>query len=218
VKRFVTRALIVVAAILGIVFAQVAPASATPASAARSDKLESNLAALWTTVLETPADQNPFTNPEASACWYLDHRTVAPFAGGDEFSCTVRPGTKIFVVGSSFECSTFDNDCGRQDPGGCHGTTAAELLQCARDLDPKVSPTVTVDGKSVTQTAVETAPLNIVLPDDNIFGEPPGTPGLSVAHGWVTLLNPLTPGTHTIMISSSAFPTNTTTIVVTPGH
>jgi len=36
-KRFVTRALIMVAAILGIVFAQVAPASAQP-----SDDLTSN--------------------------------------------------------------------------------------------------------------------------------------------------------------------------------
>jgi hypothetical protein len=53
-KRFVTRALIVVAAILGIVFAQAAPASATA-----KKKLESNLAALWTAVLQTPGFVNP---------------------------------------------------------------------------------------------------------------------------------------------------------------
>ena len=45
-KRIVTRALIVLVAILGILFAQVAPASATAAR-----KLESSLAALWTAVL-----------------------------------------------------------------------------------------------------------------------------------------------------------------------
>jgi hypothetical protein len=46
---------------------------------------------------------------------------------------------------------------------------------------------------------------------------PAGTTGLSVAHGWVTLLNPLTPGTHTIVIIGGLVPTVTTTIVVKPG-
>jgi hypothetical protein len=78
-KRFVTRALIVVAAILGIVFAQVAPASATT-----TKKLDSNLAALWTAVLETPASQNPVVG-NGSPCWDLGHRTVAPFSAGPNF-------------------------------------------------------------------------------------------------------------------------------------
>jgi hypothetical protein len=202
-KRLVARALIVVAAILGIVFAQVAPASATT-----TKKLERNLAALWTTVLETPAPQNPFTNPEASACWDLDHRTVAPLAPSGVESCTVKPGTKLFVAGSTFECSTFEGN----------GTTEAELRDCAITSDVQVAPTVTLDGKSVTVTEVETPLLNIVLPADNIFGLPAGTSGLSVGHGWVALLGPLTPGTHTIVIGGSVSPEITTTIVVAAGH
>jgi hypothetical protein len=201
-KRFVTSVLIVVAAILGVVFAQVAPASATA-----TKKLESNLATLWTTVLETPADQNPFTNPDASACWDLGHRTVAPLAPSGVESCTVKPGTKLFVAGSTFECSTFEGN----------GTTDTELRTCARESDVQVAPTVKVDGKSVTLTEVETPLLNIVLPAGNIFEQPAGTPGLSVGHGWVALLHPLPPGTHTIVISGSVSPTITTTIVVTPG-
>ena len=72
--RFVTRALIVMAAILGIVFAQVAPASATT-----TKNLESDLAALWTGVLETPRLENPFVGggPE---CWDLGNRTIAQFS------------------------------------------------------------------------------------------------------------------------------------------
>jgi len=46
---------------------------------------------------------------------------------------------------------------------------------------------------------------------------PAGTTGLSVAHGWVTLLNPLTPGTRTIVIIGGLVPTVTTTIVVKSG-
>jgi hypothetical protein len=198
-KRIVTRALIVVAATLGIVFAQVAPASATPAV-----KLESNLAALWTTVLETPAPQNPFgSGGPASACWDLGG-TVAPFGPSGVESCTVKSGTKIFVVGHSVGCSTFEGN----------GTTEAELRECARETDVQAAPTVTLDGRSVPIAEAETPLLNIVLPADNLFGLPAGTSGLSVGHGWVALLHPLPPGTHTILIDS----TITTTIVVTPGH
>jgi hypothetical protein len=147
------------------------------------------------------------------ACWDLGG-TVAPLGPEGVESCTVKPGTKIFVVGSSIECSTFEG----------HGTTETALRTCARESDVQAAPTVKVDGKSVTVTEVETPLLNIVLPAGNIFEGPPlnqpaGTEGLSVAHGWVALLNPLPPGTHTIEISGGVVPTTvTTTIEVTPGH
>jgi len=221
-KRFVTRVLIVVAAILGIVFAQVAPASATT-----TRKLESNLAELWTTVLETPADRNPFTQnfDPRFACWNLDHSTVAPFAGGPEFSCTVKTGTKLFIAAFSTECSTFDDDCGRETgPDGCRGTAAEELLQCAIDADKvQAGVKVTLDDRSVPLTDVEAPGLKIVLPANNIFGEPPRKEGLSSAHGLVALLHPLTTGTHEIKITgfvnADGSPgENTTTIHGTPGH
>jgi hypothetical protein len=202
-KRIVTRALIVLAATVAIVFAQVAPASATA-----EKKLESNLAELWTTVLETPSAQNSFgTGGSAFACWDLGG-TVAPLAPSGVESCTVKPGTKIFVVANSVECSTFEGN----------GTTEAELRMCASETDVQVAPTVTLDGRSVPIVDVETPLLNIVLPADNIFEQEAGTPGLSVGHGWVALLHPLPPGTHTIMISGSVSPAITTTIEVTPGH
>ena len=134
-ERFVTRALIVMASILGIVFAQVAPASAAPAK-----KLESNLAALWTTVLETPSAQNSFgSGGSAFACFDLGG-TVAPLGPTGAESCTVKPGTKVFVAANTFECSTFDGD----HPG--FGTTEAELRACARQNDVQVAPK---DRKSV---------------------------------------------------------------------
>jgi len=201
-KRIVTRALIVLAATLGMVFAQAAPALATP-----SNKLDSNLAALWTAVLETPSPQNSFgTGGSAFACWDFGG-TVAPLAPTAVESCTVKPGTKLFVAGSTFECSTFEGN----------GTTEAELRKCARESGVRVAPTVTVDGRSVPIAEAETPLLNIVLPADNIFGQPAGTSGLSVGQGWVALLHPLPPGTHTIVIGGSVSPTVTTTIVVKSG-
>ncbi len=190
----ITRILVLAA----IALFAVAPA----ASAVPTRKLDAHLAALWTTVLETPSAQNPFgTGGPAFACFDLG-RTVAPFGPRGVESCTVKPGTKVFVAAASFECSTFEGN----------GTTEAELRACARESDADVAPTVTVDGKTVPVAEVETPLLNIVLPADNIFDQPAGTQGLSVGHGWVALLHPLTPGTHTIVIGT----TITTTIVVKP--
>jgi hypothetical protein len=178
-------------------------AAAPAASAVPSKKLDDYLAALWTTVLETPSAQNPFgTGGSAFACFDLGG-TVAPFAPTSVESCTVKPGTKVFIAARSVECSTFEGN----------GTTEAELRTCAREGDVQVTPTVTVDGRSVPVAEVETPLLNIVLPADNIFGEAAGTQGLSVGHGWVAFLHPLRPGTHSIVIDS----TITTTIVVEPG-
>jgi hypothetical protein len=218
-KRFVIRALIVVAAILGIVLAQGAPASATP-----TKKLPSILGASWTKVLQTPADESPYVGggPE-SGCVDLGG-TLAPgwpFNYTGVRSCTVKPGTKIFVTAASFECSTIPGD------DGGTGLSEDQLRTCARDLTLLVSPTapkVTLDGRPVTITAVETSELHPVLPADNIFGADPhpANPYMSVAYGWVALLNPLTPGTHEIKIvikgGTPVVPPNTTTIVVKPGH
>jgi hypothetical protein len=186
------------ALLTAIAFFAVAPiASASPAKT-----LDNNLAALWTTVFETPSAHNSFgTGGSAFACWNLG-RTVSPFDPVHVDSCTVTTGRKVFVIGSSFECSTFEGN----------GTTEADLRTCARNMDVQVAPPIRVDGHAVTVAEAETPLLEIVLPADNIFGLPAGTKGLSVAHGWVTLLQPLTPGTHTIDIGGSI-----TTIVVETG-
>jgi hypothetical protein len=189
-------------------------AAAPAASAVPSKKLDDYLAALWTTVLETPSAQNPFgTGGAAFACLDLGG-TVAPFGPSGAESCTVKPGTKVFIAASSVECSTFEGD-------DCGGTNEAELRANARARDVQDAPMVTVDGRSVPVVEVETPLLNIVPPADNVFGLPAGTQGLSVGHGWVALLHPLTPGTHTIVIVTADPPdpptTITTTIVVKPG-
>ena len=80
---------------------------APTAGAVPAKKLDSNLAALWTTILQTPSAQNSFGSGGAAfACWDLGG-TVAPFALNGVESCTVKPGTKIFVAANSVECSTF---------------------------------------------------------------------------------------------------------------
>ena len=196
-------------AVLPLLAAVTLGLAAPAASAAPATKLDANLAAMWTTVLQTPSAQNPFgSGGPASECINLGG-TVAPFGPSGATSCTVKPGTKIFVAASSFECSTFPGDTNPASP------TEAQLRACAVSNDAQSAPSVTVDGRSVPVTEAETGLLNIVLPADNLFGQPAGTTGLSFGHGWVALLNPLTPGTHTVVGSGSA--TFTTTIIVKPG-
>jgi hypothetical protein len=181
---------------------------AGPTANAHSNKLANDLTAMWTTVLEIPTPDNPFAG--GSGCIDLGG-TMAPFAGGPAFSCTVKPGTKLFIVGYSAECSTWEDN----------GQSEADLRQCAHDTVVSIvgdrGPTVTVDGTALHLEGVETPLMDdIVLPAANIFeglGVPGGTPGLSVGYGWVALVNPLPPGTHTITDGR----TFVTRIVVQPG-
>jgi hypothetical protein len=189
------------------------------ANAAPADKLAATDAALWTKVLQTPSAQNSFgSGGGAFACWDLGG-TVAPLSPSGVPSCTVKPGTKIFVAGSTAECSTFQGDC------GFGHTTYDQLKQDAYNADlaqiggtGAPSPTVTLDGANVPLTEVFTSLLHIVLPANNIFGLPEGSTGQSVAHGWVALVKPLTPGTHTIVIHSEAGNITTKIVVVPPGR
>jgi hypothetical protein len=77
-------------------------------------------------VLPTPAPQKPFgTGGPATACCDLG-RTVAPFGPDNVDSCTVTPGTRLFVSGYTAECSTFPGDT----PG--MAATEKQLRACAR--------------------------------------------------------------------------------------
>jgi len=69
-------------------------------------------------------------------------KLCTPFALNGVESCTVKPGTKIFVAASSVECSTFEGN----------GTTYAALRTCAEQGDVQQAPSVTVDDKSVPVT------------------------------------------------------------------
>jgi hypothetical protein len=151
------------------------------------------LGQLWTTVLETPAPNNPFGSGN-NVCWRLPNGQVAPFSAQGGGTCTVGRSTDIFVAAPTNECSTFTGDT-------CDGTTYSQLLAHAEALDAMCTThAVTVDNDPVSLRAVVTPLLNIVLTGDNIFGAPGGTSGLSAAHGWVILLSGLSVGSHTIHI------------------
>jgi hypothetical protein len=160
-----------------------------PSASAAPTNLGKTLGNLWTTVLETPTPDNPFGG--GPQCVVLGGKIVAPFGGGS-FTCTVKAGTRIFIAAWTTECSTFAGDT-------CGGTNEAELRANAVDADEGVTATVTINDEPVPLSSVETGLLTIHLPQDNIFGlKGAERNGLSVAHGFVYLTDPLTPGTYSI--------------------
>ena len=198
--------------------------AASPAAARPTGALESRLAELWTTVLETPggAAENPVL--EGDPCVELRGRVVAPFGGLREaVTCTVEEGTRIFVAAWISECSTFG-------VGTVYfGATKADLRRCGGPdgVDGGVDAVEAVlDGVPLTLTEVSTRPLHVHLPEENVFGlAGDARTGLSVGHGWVALVRGLEPGTHTLRIrAEGTYPgvdlpfDNVTTIVVEPRH
>lgn len=202
-------ALAVLVALFGMGVA-VPSAGATPAK-----KLDDQLGAMWSTILRTPASQNPF-NPDASnpvsTCWDLGG-IVAPFGPTPDgaHACTVKTGTKIFVAARAVECSKWELDPGKTN-----------LLACAKDMEAKQPAirAVTLDRRPISLTRVTTKVLTVTLPADNVFGaKPDDLTGHYQAIGDVAGLNPLTPGTHTIrIVQADPNPTITTVITVKPGR
>jgi hypothetical protein len=180
---------------------------------------------MWKAILETPTPQNPFGGG-GPTCVDLGG-AVAPFSAfGEPITCTVKPGTKIFVAAWSSECSTIE-----ESP--FFGGNEAELRACAIAVNAGAIVRVKLDGRRVPVTDVTSGLVRLNFPADNIFGVAPGTgptpgglPYLSVANGKVALLHPLTPGMHTIMldITGESPPGtlldihNITTIIVKPGR
>src|SRR3954453_22179472 len=192
-----------------LIVAAIAAVTAPSAAAVPSRQLSGVLGDMWTTILETPKADNPFTGGDP--CVQLGANIVAPFAGGEELTCVVKPGTRMFVAAYSAECSTVEGPPFR-------GGAEAELRACGRDNVAEFEPvTATLDGRPIVLTQLQTALLNFVLPPDNVFDLPAGTTGQSVGDGWVALLTPLTPGSHEILIFTNGnHLASTNTIKVQP--
>ncbi|SMO71819.1 hypothetical protein SAMN06273567_103264 [Geodermatophilus aquaeductus] len=208
-------ALVLFALLLGLVVAAPPAAAVPPGTETRL------LGELWTTTLQTPLAKNPLAGGDP--CVPLSGRVVAPFSAFfPELTCTVAPGTRVFVAGLTVECSTVE-------PPPFAGTDPASLRDCALAGIRVAALTVTLDGAPLPLTKVVTGPLAVALPDPNILSADPG-PATSVAAGRVALTRPLPVGCHVIAIAGTLAPrnpvlvagaapasfSNTTTIAVSP--
>ena len=148
------------------------------------------LAQWWAAVLSAPADES---NPAISGGCVLKGK-VALHYGGD---CTLPPGTAIFEM-------LFSTECSNREPDPFHAESAQEAEACGRAnagvataLDLRVDGGRTLHLLDDDFSAV--MPWTTVdWPQDNIYGLPGGGKISFGGFGYVALSNPLSRGTHTI--------------------
>jgi hypothetical protein len=201
---------------------------AAPAAFATSEgQLAKDLNGMWAFVIQTPVPQNPFTSTN-NRCVHLAPQLLAPMQAfappGVSSACTVKPGTRVFISELSAECSTAE-------PPPFHGNDPAELRACDHSnfFGPNgdfFTHRVTLDGQNVPLTLVTAPPQQVNVPPDNVLGPPtpPAQQATSVAEGWLAVLDPMTPGTHQIVIyfggtflGAPLEEVNHITIIVKPG-
>jgi hypothetical protein len=139
---------------------------------------------------------------------------------GQTVTCTVKPGTPVFVFGFGSACSDVE-----PDPFFAKGASAQE--DCARAFNAEFIDRiqVTVDDREpvdlLTDRFEVTSPQRFfMLPENNFFGKPAGTEGSLVAVAYVGVIRGLTPGRHTILsdVATTEFADTTTLILnVVPG-
>jgi hypothetical protein len=192
-------------------------------------KTYGQLSALWWQyVLSIPPGQNPLLDETGAFCsqgqsapafFLVGTFTTVPLQDdvlgrANRSECKVPAGKPLFIPILNAECSTIEGN----------GETEEALRGCANGfVDPVSKLSLEVDGKKVpglipgVNTFRAESPLfTFNLPIDNLLGEscpppgqPAGTPPLrqcppgpsqAVADGYYVLLEPLSPGSHTIRI------------------
>ena len=183
------------------------------------------LARYWTTILTLPADNNPFFGT-GDPCVPLGRKTIAPFVLPPEqepqLTCTVRPGTRVLVLGAIAECSDIED-------APFHAESYGDAIACSQEwIGNLTRHEVIVDGTRridlLRGHSGTTSYLTAQLPPNNIFGVDP-QPIHFASFGYGVLLPPLRPGRHLITVEQEgqANPpgvsnTFAVTIVVQPGH
>ncbi|HEY7621311.1 MAG TPA: hypothetical protein VH834_16145 [Solirubrobacteraceae bacterium] len=130
------------------------------------------------------------------------------------FTCTVRVGTPVFLLGFAAECDNRTPPIFEDE---------ASQLACAKGFLAGVQSTrYTIDASAPVELhapafATSTRQHHVTLPPDNIAGVAPG-PATFTAYGWVGIVF-LAPGRHTIRhdVESDLFTgTSSYNVVVTP--
>jgi hypothetical protein len=152
----------------------------------------------WQAITAIPASQNPVAGAPWTDC-YVERignvgLGIAFFEETGTFACEMPPGTVLFQPIVGVFCSNLFGD----------GETEEELRACAMSYVPE-DVQASVDGVPVQNLGdylFITPLVEFTLPDDNIFGLPPGE-GIAVLHDTAFLLAPLSPGQHTLHLQGS---------------
>jgi hypothetical protein len=174
-------------------------------------------------LLELPRSANPLAGAGESCFPTADGKVLIVWTRPTPPTCTVKPGTAIFLFSVFAECSDVE-------PAPFFGATAAEQRACALENlrgFPVDASRVSIDGgtpvdiRSNRYLAVSPQ-MTADLPTDDILGVD-AEAATFVAAAWVAMIRPLPPGTHTIAVdvdsTDPAFDVATSAIVeVVPGQ
>ena len=155
-------------------------------------------AQVFQTVFTTPLSENPFMGDIGTHCAVKIVGNVAlvwtnPF-DPVPYTCSVPAGSMVVTPISAYWCDSNLDGLSSEE----------ELLQCVNDYYLPVSDVqASLDGKELTdidqyQVTIPATPYT--LPEDNVYGLPPGTTGQFVLKGHFIIITPLSVGEHTIHI------------------
>jgi hypothetical protein len=139
-----------------------------------------------------PAEDHPMLADNCQAGQGSDAFIIPPTYFGNTLvtGCAVGADQYILVTPGSISCS--------RDPGD----TDEALVACAEEARPEFANVrVTVDGEELPMmdSFWTVSPITTVeLSEDNFFGSPGGATDI-VTGGWFAMIEPLTPGSHTIV-------------------
>lgn len=152
----------------------------------------------WQWLVQIPSKNNPINDATGANCAEGQSGPVWFTAGGNTGpvvrDCTIPAGKAIAFFPLTFECSYAEDSTLKNE---------AQLRSCAANSLQGGVPQVSIDGvnfKSLDLYRMQSPIFKFTFPQDNIFGARPG-PTQAVSDGWFIMLQPLTPGKHTLHAS-----------------
>lgn len=131
------------------------------------------------------------TTSQHGPVWFLG---ISPVTG----TCNVPSGVYLMLFTPTFDCSTVERP-------PLHATTNAGLRRCAKELWVRYpgAETATLDGVRLRPPGyvVATAAFHFTMPERNNWLHVRGhTSGRAAVYGLASILRPLSPGVHTLVL------------------
>jgi hypothetical protein len=134
---------------------------------------------------------------------------VPPLAGfaGETIPVTMKVGQWFFVPTCFNTWLNTPGDFGYDHPWSTpyegYPTYEAWVRAVMKEMMDQLHPTCTIDGKPVQNIdmyRMQTGLFDITVPENNAWGSwlPADTYGPALTDGWFEILNPMTPGKHTV--------------------
>ncbi|HVY40176.1 MAG TPA: hypothetical protein VHM31_19690 [Polyangia bacterium] len=187
--------------------ASAAPTFAPPPPTAPHLKSYSDWGALWWQwALQTPAANNPVLDTTGANC-AVGQPVPGTFFLAGTFDGSPVTRTCTVPVGDAFLIPILSASYFAQQTDPPEQRTEAFVRSKVTCVEQNPTLSVTVDGVAIAnpRSLLEKSTVfSVNLPADNVFGVPPQVLSPSVDEGYYAFLEPLSAGSHTVVITSSS--------------